>query len=293
MRDFKALIGSGRPLMCAACLLFVLAATANAYSIVMRGGKRIEIPAQFSVTNMTLTYEAAPGFWITLQMAAVDIPATERANNETPGSLLARATKEKKPPRVTETTDQAPQRMASRSITNRELKSFERSRLQSERAYEQILKDQGSPPLAVLRAQAAADAERTWQELSRARAEAEANERASQLQAQIAALSSQLNYLQSLSGEVSTVSPNAFSVYGGFPFYGGVPFYGRHSRLNSNLFRVPFGFQVGGAFGSFSIPFGTHSRLDGLRRNIIVAPGTRIGRRGGFRGRPHGRPRSR
>ena len=99
MRNFKALIGLGRHLMSAACLLFVLAATTSAYSIVMRGGKRIEIPAQFSVTNTTLTYETAPGFWITLQMAAVDIPATERANNEMPGSLLGRATKEREPPR--------------------------------------------------------------------------------------------------------------------------------------------------------------------------------------------------
>ncbi len=287
MRNFKAPMSLGRHAMCAACLLFTLAATTNAYSIVMRGGKRIEIPAQFIVNNLTLTYEAAPGFWITLQMAAVDIPATERANNEISGSLLARATKEKKPPRMTESTSQAPEPMSSRSITNRELKSFERSRLESERAYEQRLKDQGLPPLAVLRAQAAADAERIWQELARTRAEAEANERASQLQAQITALSTQLNYLQSRSGELSTVSTDAFA------FYGGVPFFGGRSRVNPALFRVPFGLPVGGAFGTFNVPFGTSSRFHGLRRNIIVAPGTRIGGRGGSRGGPHGRPRSR
>ena len=67
MRNFNARIGLARRLMSAACLLFVLAATTNAYSIVMRGGKHIEIPAQFSVTKMTLTYETAPGFWITLR----------------------------------------------------------------------------------------------------------------------------------------------------------------------------------------------------------------------------------
>ncbi|MCA1574611.1 MAG: hypothetical protein LC770_08755 [Acidobacteria bacterium] len=180
MRNFEALIGFGRHLMSAACLLFVLAATTNAYSIVMRGGKRIEIPAQFSVTNMTLTYEAAPGFWITLQMAAIDIPATERANNQMPGSLLGRATKEKESPRTSEKTSEARESKASRSVTNRELEPFQRSRLESERAYEQRLKDQGLPPLAVLRAQAAADSERFWQELARKSAEAEANERASQ-----------------------------------------------------------------------------------------------------------------
>ena len=173
MRYFKPRIGLGRHLMFAACLLFMLAATTNAYSIVMRGGKRIEIPAQFSVTNMTLTYEAAPGFWITLQMAAVDIPATERANNEIAGSLLGRATKGKEPARTSERTSPAPaSRKASRSITNVDLQSFQRSRVASERAYDQRLKDQGLPPLAVLRAQAAADAEQLWQESSRKRAEA-------------------------------------------------------------------------------------------------------------------------
>ncbi len=287
MRNFKGLIGWGRHLMSAACLLVVLAATTNAYSIVMRGGKRIEIPAQFSVTNMTLTYEAAPGFWITLQMAAIDIQATERANNQMPGSLLGRATKEKEPPRTSETTSQARDSKASRSVTNRELKSFERLRVESERAYEQRLKDQGLPPLAVQRAQAAAAAERFWQELARKRTEAEANERASQVQAQIAALSAQLNYLQSRSGDLSSVSPAAFTVYGGVPFFSG------RSAVNPSLFRIPFGLPIGGAFGTFNVPLGPHSRFYGLRRNIIVAPGTRFGGRGGLRGGSHGRPRSR
>ena len=75
-------------LVTALSLILMLCATASAYTVVMRGGRRIEIPAQFSVTKTTLTYEAAPGIQITLQMAAIDITATERANNETPGSLL-------------------------------------------------------------------------------------------------------------------------------------------------------------------------------------------------------------
>lgn len=287
MRNFNTRIALGRQLIAAACLLFVLAATTSAYSIVMRGGKRIEIPAQFSVTHTTLSYEAAPGFWITLQMAAVDIPATERANNEMPGSLLGRSTKEKELPRTSERTSQARESKASRSVTNRELASFKRSRLENERAYEQRLKDQGIPPLAVLRAQAAADADRFSQELARKRAEAEATDRASQLQAQIAALSAQLIFLQSRSGELSSVSPDAFTVYGGVPFFGG------RSRVNPALFRVPFGLPIGGAFGTFNVPFGSPSRFPGLRRNIIVAPGRRVGGRVGFRGGPHGRPRSR
>src|SRR6478672_11018801 len=77
-------------LSCFLILLFVC--TASAYTIVMRGGKRVEIPAKFQVTTSTLTYEAGPDIQVTLQLAAIDIPATEKANNETAGSLLRRIT---------------------------------------------------------------------------------------------------------------------------------------------------------------------------------------------------------
>ncbi len=283
MRNFKGLVGLGRHIMSAACLVFVLAVTTSAYSIVMRGGKRVEIPAQFSVTNTTLSYEAVPGFWITLQMAAIDIPATERANNETPGSLLGRITKEIDPPRPTERTTQTLQPKAPRSITNRELQAFQRLRVESERAYEQRLASQGLPPLAVLRAQAAADDERFWQESERKRAEAEADERAAQLEAQIAALSAQLDYLQFRSAELSAVPPDAFNGYGD------VPLFGDYSAVNPGLFGGPFDLRRGGAFGRNNLPFGIQSQFPRLRRNTIVAPGTRIGGRGGFRSRTHGR----
>jgi len=194
MRNFKGLIGLGRHLVSAACLLFVLAGSTSAYSIVMRGGKRLEIPAQFNVTNTTLSYETAPGFWITLQMAAVDIPATEKANNEIPGSLMARAIKQRESAGMPERTNQPRQPKASRSITNRDLESFRQARLESERALEQTRKEQGLPPLAVMRAQAAADTKRFSEELAKQQAEAEANERALQLQAQIAALNAQMTY---------------------------------------------------------------------------------------------------
>jgi hypothetical protein len=282
MKNFKALMGFGGRLMSAACLLFVLSATTNAYSIIMRGGKRIEIPANFIVTKMTLTYETAPGFWVTLQMAAVDISATERANNEPPGSLLQRANKEKEMSLAGQTIGQVQDLKAARSVTNRDLESFQRSRLQSERVYEQRLKDQGLPPLAVLRAQAAAEAEQLSQEFARKRAEAEANERMLQLQAQIAALSAQLNNLQSRN-EAAFAYPDAFTVFGGIPLFGG------YSVVNPALFHVPFGLPVGGAFGSFNVPFGSASPFHGFRRNIIIAPGTNIRRPGGFGGGPHRR----
>ncbi len=69
-------------------LLF--AVTVSGYTVVMRGGRRIEIPIKFIVTNSTLTYEVSPGIQVTLALAAIDVAATEKANSEQPGSLLAR-----------------------------------------------------------------------------------------------------------------------------------------------------------------------------------------------------------
>lgn len=272
MREFERLISLGRRLVSAMCLLFVLAVTINAYSVVMRSGKRIEIPDQFNVTNLTLTYETAPGFWVTLQMSAIDIPATERANNEKLGSLLARATQEQ----TTNMIQTTARPQASRSITNKDLESFEREREASERAYEEKLKEKGLPPLAVLRAQAAADADRFWQELAQKRAEAEARERDAQLQAQLAALNAQLNLIQSRLNEGSGVWPDGFPIVGGFPFFDSFG----NSKFNRVRFRVPTGVLIGGGFASFNLPSVFPSNFHG-RRNIFVAPGTRI------RGRIH------
>ena len=101
-------------------LILLFVCTASAYTIVMRGGKRIEIPEKFQVTATTLTYEAGQEIQITLQLAAIDIPATERANNETAGSLLRRIGE----PRTN--LDNQPQiatSTARRTITNRDLES--------------------------------------------------------------------------------------------------------------------------------------------------------------------------
>ena len=286
MRNFNGLVGLGRRFVVTACLLFVLAATTNAYSIVMRGGKRIDIPAHFSVTNTTLSYETAPGFCITLQLAAIDIPATEQANNEMPGSLMGRIIKGKEPFRASQITGQTRESKAARSVTNHDLRSFERLRLESERAYEQRLKNQGLPPLAVLRARAAAENEVFLEELSRQRAEAEATERALELQAQIAALSAQLSYLQYRSGDLSPVFPDAFTNRGS-------PFFDGYSGVDPALFPGQFDPSGAGAFGTFDGSFGRRSQFPGLRRNTVVPSGTRVDSRIGTRGRPHGRSRYR
>ena len=63
----------------------------NAYTVVLRDGRRVEIPNEFTVTNSTLTYDVGNGIQVTLQLNTVDIAATERANGEARGALLNKA----------------------------------------------------------------------------------------------------------------------------------------------------------------------------------------------------------
>ena len=67
----------------------IVTATVNAYTVIMRGGRHIEIPSSFVVTTSTLTYEVSPGVQVTLNLAAIDIPATETANQRTARKLAA------------------------------------------------------------------------------------------------------------------------------------------------------------------------------------------------------------
>ena len=74
-----------------AVVFLVLTATvANAYTLVMRNGRRIEIPNEFTVTASTLTYTVGSGIQITVQLSGIDIAKTERVNGEPSGSFLAR-----------------------------------------------------------------------------------------------------------------------------------------------------------------------------------------------------------
>ena len=66
----------------AVVLLLAFAVAASAYTLVFRSGLRSEIPDEFTLTKNTLTYEVAPGFSKTILVSLIDIPATERANNQ-------------------------------------------------------------------------------------------------------------------------------------------------------------------------------------------------------------------
>jgi hypothetical protein len=181
---------------CALVLFFVC--TASAYTIVMRGGKRIEIPAKFQVTGTTLTYEAGPAIQITLQLAAIDIPATEKANNETAGTLLRRIGVSRAD---SGTQPQTPTSSARRTITNRDLESSVVRRRQSELAYEKRRQELGLPTVAESRRRAEIESAQIQSELGATRSVEKESEgywraRASALRTEIAAIDAEINYVR-------------------------------------------------------------------------------------------------
>jgi hypothetical protein len=187
-----------------AALILTLVLVANAYAIVMRGGRRTEIPSRFVLTDSTLTYEAGPGIQITLQIAAIDIPATEKANNESPGSFLRRrqsSLQEPSDPGVNPAGAVPPTTHALRTITNRDLETSMRRRLDSEMAYERRRKELGLPSIAESRRRAALESESIGIELEQKRlAESESESywrgQAAALRTEMAALDAELAFIR-------------------------------------------------------------------------------------------------
>src|ERR1044072_8772691 len=120
-----------RSFLAALFLLFSISVV-NAYTVVMRDGRRVEIPNEFTVTNSTLTYDVGNGMQVTIQLNTIDIAATERANGEAQGALLRKANAGVGP------AAQTPRTTAQRSITNADLEKFRRARVESESQRQQL-----------------------------------------------------------------------------------------------------------------------------------------------------------
>ena len=195
-----------------AVVFLVLATTvANAYTLVMRNGRRVEIPNEFTVAGSTLTYTVGSGIQITHQLSGIDIAKTERVNGEQPGSFLARASA------AAQAVAQPAQPRAQRSITNGDLEGYRRARIESEIAYDQRRKELGLSSAEEGRRQAAAITDRTYQQLLGVRdkedsAEQYWRERASSLRSEDTTTQAQIEYVKQRLAEIpSTNSLSAFN----------------------------------------------------------------------------------
>ena len=199
---------------------FLLAATANAYTLVMRNGRRVEIPANFAIAPLTLTYEVSAGIQITVQLVAIDIPATERANNEPAGSFLLHSEKQLNSADDESEKVQTTSGTSRRSITNSDLAAFKRARLESEVTYERRRKELGLPSIAESKRRAALDAEEGFERVRQIRSEERDSEdywrsRASTLRTEIAANNARIGFVRARLNELpGTDSVGSFtSIY--------------------------------------------------------------------------------
>lgn len=182
-----------------AVLLFLTCGviSANAYTLVMRDGRRVEIPDAFTVTNSTLTYEVSSGIQVTVQLSTVNIPATERANGEAYGSFRSKSAAPSPAPATPEPGEPAQVRprqtraAANRSITNADLEDYRRTRVASEMAYERRRQQLGLPSREASQREMAAVTQRTQEQLRNQRDQLQEGEgywrsRASALRTEIA-----------------------------------------------------------------------------------------------------------
>lgn len=234
---------------------------ASAYTLVMRDGRHKEIPETFTVTGTALTYEWAPGFNVTLSLSVIDIPATEQINGEPSGTFLRRAAAAAFPTAFQPASPPAPRTHQARlSITNADLERSRRTRLESEKAYEQRRRELGLPSLAETRTREQAEAQDTVEFVRQHKAREGSNEaywrsRATEIRAEAAEVDAQVYYLQSRLAEFSNSSPFSSSIPGYttvIPYGGG---WGGRGRIYGGQ-RAPYGYGRGGG-GPIFDPYGS------------------------------------
>ena len=264
-----------RRLLVAGFLLIFTATAASAYTIVMRNGRRVEIPNTFTTTKSTLTYETAPGIQITIQLTSIDIAATERVNGLAAGTFFNMASEPAVPAPV------EPQRKtAARSITNKDVEVYRQARIANERQRQEL----GLPSVEDRRREVEEIDARTQQQIRDMRSREELDfwrSRATQLEGQMTATQNQMSVMANQSNDYPWAYPYGVGlVTTGYPF-GFVDGFRGFNKFGFNNFGFNnFGFNRFG-FNNFGFPGQFRGRLR------FTAPS---GPRGGFSTpmRPHG-----
>lgn len=148
-------LSSGR--VCGAVLatlfFFLLPVTANAYTLVLRGGRHVTVPDDFKVTPTAVVYEASPGLSIPIRLTNIDVAATEKANAEPAGSFARRIKRGTAEGVAAQTPGpvKTNRRDGSKVITNKELEPSRLRREAQEAEYERTRRQRGMPSREELR----------------------------------------------------------------------------------------------------------------------------------------------
>ena len=244
-----------RKAILSALLLVLTASVASAYTLVMLDGRRVQIPDTFTVTGSTLTYEVSSGFQITVQLSGVNIPATERANGEARGSFMQRTSAAKQA-----TQAEPAQARAGRSITNKDLEVYRRTRLASEFAYEKRRRELNLPTVEQQRLEVAAVEQRTYDQLMNKRDSDQRDEdywrdRATGMRTEMASNQAQIDYVRQRLSELPQDNTlggfSSLSPYGAF----GAPVIG-FPYQTSNVFGSSFSFGGVRVNSGYGYPIG-------------------------------------
>ena len=214
-------------LAAALALTLLLPVAASAYVVVLRDGRNVNIPDEFTVTRAGITYQYAPGLYVTIQMTSIDVAATERANNEPQGSLMRRAAE--KPASASPANVNA----AKRTLTDKELEQVRRRREASEAVYERRRAELGLPSVEETRRQREEEARRLNElaaqtDAGKAESESYWRARAAELRMAISVNDAEINYLRSKLREANSYSGVSFTTIAPFPFVARAP--GRFTR---------------------------------------------------------------
>jgi hypothetical protein len=244
----------------ASMVVLVFAVSASAYTLVLMNGRRVEIPADFQVSKSTLTYQVSTDIQVTLQLRTINIPATERANGEAPGSFLRRAGGPTANPVITQSSSATGR--ATRTLTNRELEPYARIRRESAHLYERRRKELGLPSVEETRLRNQAESELLRQQLEDSRiAQSEEEQywrgRASDLRGDLSALDAEIAFVRARIDEIS-VTPNSFTIVNDiFPIGGfGRSLSRRGYRSYPNVYSrgyAPLGVTLGTGYSGTSL----------------------------------------
>ena len=211
-------------LMAAIILSLLLPVAASAYTVVLRNGRNVEIPASFTVTRAGITYQYAPGLYVTIQMTSIDITATERANQEPAGALLRRAENPADALEQSSASISSSAAATRRTLTGKDLEASRARREASEALYERRRVELGLPSVEESRRQREEEARRLSEIInetgsSEAQQEAYWRARAEELRAAIAVTDAEIDYLRSKLRETNSYLPGiAFTTWTPFPF---------------------------------------------------------------------------
>jgi hypothetical protein len=267
-----------RKLLVVALVLLFSATAASAFTVVMRSGRRVEIPNTFTLSKSALTYETAPGIQVTIPLVSIDVAATERVNGQPAGSLLAISSEPTAPAEPVQTR----RTPAARSITNQDLEVYRRARVENERQRQAL----GLPSVEDRRREVEEIDNRTQEQIRDMRSREELDfwrNRAMSLETQMVATQAQISGMQNQVNDFPWAYPYGVGlVTTGFPFaFDGFHGFNRFDKFGFNNFGFNgFGFNN----------FGFKSHFPGFRGRLMfttpksVSGGHRGGGGGGFRG---------